>query len=152
MRSFPIRTALLGATLLALASCSDPVGSTVTGPQPQLNSTEVLYLRLAFHEKGYALQFRETVDDPILPALTDVYTYSGDELRLYGFDTQAAADSAVLTISQDGETVAGEPVPWIDGKELHYFQMDKLLILHRGDRSDVDQIITELTGGQFAGN
>lgn len=140
---------LLLLMLLPAAACESS-GPTATGqPGPVINFQEALTLRLGLRERGIQLRFRETVEEPILPTITDRYTYDGQDVRLYGFASTEDAEAALATVSEDGRTVGGEELPW--SGTPHFYHTRRLVVLHVGTSGELELALSEILGGQVAG-
>ena len=141
----------VGALVLASA-CDDPFPTSPDGgvQGPQINTSEAISLIAGLHERNYELDFQGAVESPIFPAPTDLYFNDDEDVRFYGFASVEDAEAAVATISADGRTVDGSPVPWTE--PIHFYHTERLVVVYLGDRTAFHLAISDIMGGQVAGD
>ena len=80
---------------------------------------------------------------------------NGESVAIYEFLSVAAADKAVLTISDDGSTVTSNDSPPIAIDFLnrpHYYQQANVIVVYTGGDADVIALLRKTLGEEFAGD
>jgi hypothetical protein len=109
----------------------------------------------------YQLLLTSGVPTEIGPAVeTGIFEQKAYEMKIHGspvffleYGSNEDADEIAETISGDGRTVAGKPIPMkgIMAGTPHFFKSSKVIAFYFGDRASTLAALTKVFDDQFAG-
>ena len=76
-------------------------------------------------------------------------TVNGNDVQVYEYPDEAAADADAQLVSPDGSTVGTTMISFV--APPHYYKAGKLIVLYVGQDRDTLDLLKDLLGSQFAG-
>lgn len=147
------------ATALAcvsLAACGDTTGSVIdddplfpdgaTGDELSTVQDLVTYLEA----EGRIVMVGESMTEPVFGVTGTQLTIDGQQVQIFQFVSEDAAEEAVADISPDGSTIGTSQVDWIG--EPHFYQDDSLVALYVGTDEATLDALEDAFGAQVAGS
>lgn len=90
-----------------------------------------------------------TVTQPFLSVGGQTITVNGQQVQVYEYANEDAANADAARISSDGGTVGNTMVDWI--APPHFYKTGRLIVLYVGTNTSVMQVLGTTLGPQFAG-
>lgn len=126
-----------------LVSNDEPV-SAPSGPVSDYAS-----LVGSIKSRGIAVDLVEELDDSPFSTTTKVISVGGATIQVYEFQSESDAESAILTVSEDGTEIGTSIIRWIDTP--HFYAKGKIIVLYVGQNPEVTSLLESFLGNQFAG-
>ncbi|MDC8437730.1 MAG: hypothetical protein LV468_01870, partial [Candidatus Nitrosotenuis sp.] len=73
----------------------------------------------------------------------------GATIQVYEFQSESDAESARLTVSEDGTEIGTSIIRWMDTP--HFYAKGKIIVLYVGQNPEVTSLLEAFLGNQFAG-
>ncbi len=89
-----------------------------------------------------------SVNQPFFSVEGNAITVNGENVQVFEYADQAAADAEAATISPDGSSIGTSVISWIGPP--HFFQADSIIVLYFGDSEEVMGLLGEALGPQIA--
>jgi len=103
----------------------------------------------ALRATGAKVEPGDEVEQPFFPVPGKVIKISGQDVQVFVFADEAAAQSAAATVPPDGSTFETMIIDWM--APPHFYQRGRIIALHVGTDAATIQLLTTLLGQQFAG-
>lgn len=126
-----------------LVSNDEPV-SAPSGPVSDYAS-----LVDSIKSRGIAVDLVEELDDSPFSTTTKVISVGGATIQVYEFQSESDAESAILTVSEDGTEIGTSIIRWMDTP--HFYAKGKIIVLYVGQNPEVTSLLESFLGNQFAG-
>jgi len=135
-----------GAVNTAAAPMNTLAASTAvqTAAVQDLNS-----LMTALQAAGITVEAGEAVNQPFFTVPGQTIKVNGQDLQIFAYDTAQAMETEAAQISADASTIGTNMPSWVDAP--HFFKLGSLLVLYVGQDQKIQDILSSLTGPQFAG-
>ena len=89
------------------------------------------------------------VTQPFFSVKGQVIKVNGEDIQVFEYSDEAAAEAEVLLVSPDGSSIGTSMVSWI--APPHFYKAGKLIVLYVGENGAVTDILEGIVGSQFAG-
>lgn len=124
-----------------------PSDESVSAPSGPVSDYESLVGHVK--SRGIAVEPVEELDDSPFSTTTKVISVGGATVQVYEFQSESDAESAMLTVSEDGTEIGTSIIRWIDTP--HFYAKGKIIVLYVGQNPEVTGLLESLLGNQFAG-
>lgn len=137
------RTTLLYAVfallmLFALAACGQAAALSDTGS-----------LITALEGAGVTVEDAGPIAQVFLGPEGRILRAGGQDLQVFEYPDEAAAEHEAETIAPDGSFAATTMIAWVDTP--HFYQAGRLIVLYVGSDAATLELLEGLLGPQFAG-
>ena len=129
-----------GGTAGPASPTATPLGKSVTDDTSLIDA-----LRAA----GANVEPGDAVEQPFFPVPGKVIKINGQDVQVFVFADEAAAQAAAGTVPPDGTTFKTMIVDWM--APPHFYQQGRIIALYVGTDAATIQLLTTLLGQQFAG-
>lgn len=137
---------LVGSIVLALLILPACAASPVSHGGPVRDYVSLVdNLRAA----GATIEPAGSVDQPFFSVEGNAIDVNGENVQVFEYADQAAAEAEAETISPDGSSIGTSMVTWVDPP--HFFQTGRIIVLYVGDNQEVIELLGEVVGPQIAG-
>ncbi len=137
--------ALLLAGVL-VAACAGQTDTVVSHGGPV---TDYVSLVDNLRAAGDTVDPAGTVSQPFFTPEGQLLSVNGEHVQAFEFESEAEADTAVETVSEDGSSVGTTMITWV--ADPHFYKAGKLVVLYVGEDDGVVDLLEEIMGPQFAG-
>jgi hypothetical protein len=150
-----MRTRVLALSVLALAvGCAH--AATVAHPA-RSSSSELGALVTNLRSQGASVKVKGPVSEPFFSASGTLLTVNGQEIRVMGFGTSAAATEAASAVATDGYSIGStehglttiSQVDWVDMP--HFYRKGSLIAIYVGKDTGTTLLLSQVMGTSFAG-
>jgi hypothetical protein len=124
-----------------------PASPTTTSQDQSI--TDDARLIEALRAVGAKVELGDAVDQPFFPIPGKVIKISGQDVQVFVFADEAAAQAAAATVPADGSTFQTMIVDWM--APPHFYQRGRIIALYVGADAAILQLLTTLLGQPFAG-
>lgn len=109
------------------------------------------YVSLVDHLRGVGATIVPTgsVTQPFFSVPGQVITVNGEQVQIYEYTDEEAANADAARISPDGGTIGNTMVDWI--APPHFYKKGQIIVLYVGTSTTVINILETTLGIQFAG-
>jgi len=90
-----------------------------------------------------------TVTQPFFSVTGQVITVNGEQVQIYEYADEEAANADAARISPDGGTIGNTMVDWI--APPHFYKKGQLIVLYVGTKTSLMKILEMTLGPQVAG-
>lgn len=152
MHKHSLTTAATALAFLTLAACGGTTGSvTDDGTNDVMvdDMTTVQDLVAYLETEGYTVATGETMNEPVFGVNGTQLTLNGQQVQVFEFASEEAADEATADISGDGMTIGTSQVDWVS--EPHFYQDGNLVVLYVGTDDATLDALEDALGAQIAG-
>ena len=125
---------------------TDETGSNVRLADGQQGAFDLMG---ALREAVAGIKAAGEVPQPLFSVPGQRYQMDGEELQVYEYTDEAAAQTDAQRISPDGFTIGTTTVDWLDTP--HFFQRDRYLVLYLGQNPIILSLLESILGPQIAG-
>ena len=98
---------------------------------------------------GATVEASAPVSQEFLSPVGQVLKVNGQDVQVFEYPDEAAAEREAKTISPDGSSTTTTMITWIDAP--HFYRSGKLMVLYVGSDAGITQLLASLLGTQFAG-
>ena len=103
----------------------------------------------ALKAAGATVEASDPVSQEFLSPAGQVLKVNGQDVQVFEYPDEAAAEREAKTISPDGSSTTTTMITWIDAP--HFYRSGKLMVLYVGSDAGITQLLASLLGTQFAG-
>jgi hypothetical protein len=103
----------------------------------------------ALRASGATVQTGEAVEQPFFTVPGRFIRVGGQDVQVFEYPDEAAAQRQAALVSPDGGTVGGSAIMW--AAPPHFYRRGLLIVLYVGDDSSVKSSLQSVLGPQFAG-
>lgn len=129
------------------------VGQTMGLPsgdgEAEESVTDLAGLLEALQTAGAAAEPGETLSQPFFGPEAQIVEVNGEQLQVFEFPNEGAAEEAVATVSPDGASVGTTMVTWVDTP--HFYKSGKLVVIYVGGNTELLSMLEDILGAPFAG-
>ncbi|WP_268542019.1 hypothetical protein [Candidatus Nitrosotenuis cloacae] len=118
-------------------------------PAPSGPVSDYASLVDSIKSRGIAVEPVEELDDSPFSTPTKVISVGGATIQVYEFQSESDAESARLTVSEDGTEIGTSIIRWMDTP--HFYAKGKIIVLYVGQNPEVTSLLEAFLGNQFAG-
>jgi hypothetical protein len=111
--------------------------------------TDLASFLQALQDAGLAAEPAETLSQPFFEPEAQVVEVNEQQLQVFEFANEGAAEEAAATVSPDGSSVGTTMLTWIDTP--HFYQAGKLILLYVGSDAELLPVLESILGAPFAG-
>ena len=111
--------------------------------------TDYASLVEALKAAGATVESSDPVSQEFLGPEGQVLKVNGQDIQVFEYLDEAAAERDAQTISPDGSSTTTTMITWIDIP--HFYRSGKLMVLYVGSDAGITQLLDGLLGTQFAG-
>jgi hypothetical protein len=146
MKSSRLISVFVTCFLIGLVGC----GGSSTPPTSHGGPVKD-YVSLVDHLRGVDATVVPTgsVTQPFFSVPGQVITVNGEQVQIYEYADEEAANAEAARISADGGAVGNTMVDWI--APPHFYKKGQIIVLYVGTSSTVINILETTLGTQFAG-
>ena len=134
---------ILLAAMLVTACALQPAAAERT------TVTDYASLAEALKAAGASVEASDPVSQEFLGPEGQVLKVNGQDIQVFEYLDEAAAERDAQTISPDGSSTTTTMITWIDIP--HFYRSGKLMVLYVGSDAGITQLLDGLLGTQFAG-
>lgn len=103
----------------------------------------------AVEAQGTSVETIEKREDSVFSVPVTVIAIGGADVQVFEFKSASDAQSAALTVSDDGTEIGTSIIRWIDAP--HFYTKGKVIVLYVGQNPDILNLLGSILGPQFAG-
>lgn len=148
-RGFLLLVALLA--MMVLSGCNQraaPAETGETGNQDrEISSVEDVVS--ALEAEGVSAEVAGGIEQVFFPVSGQIVTVNGQDVQLFQFQDEAAAESAAGTVDASGSAIGTTMVTWVGPP--HFFRAGPVIALYVGSNEEVLAALNGVFGAQFAG-
>lgn len=138
------------AMIVLVVGCVGTTGSVSPTAMPQGKTvTDEPSLLDALRAAGAKVEPGDVIEQPFFPVPGKVVKINGQDVQVFVFADEAAAQAAAATVPPNGSTFATMIVDWM--APPHFYQRGRIVALYVGTDAATIQLLTALLGQQFAG-
>lgn len=89
------------------------------------------------------------VSQPFFSGKGQAITVNGEQVQIFEYADEAAAEADAASVSADGSTVGTTMITWV--ATPHFYRSGKVIALYLGDDATVLKALETVLGPQFAG-
>lgn len=127
----------------------EPYPGAVEATPPQATGNEIEALIASLKAAAASVELDGTISQSFFTPLGQIIRVNGQDVQVFVYTDEAAAQGAAAQVSPDGSAVGSEQVAWV--ATPHFFRQGKLIVLYVGDEATVLQVLQSALGEQFAG-
>ncbi|GAB4577342.1 MAG: hypothetical protein Fur0022_00730 [Anaerolineales bacterium] len=128
---------------LLLAACGSQAAAS------RILVTDYDSLVEALRAAGATVEPADPVSQPFFGPEGQVLKVNGQDVQVFEYPDDAAAERDAETISPDGSSTTTTMITWIDAP--HFYKTGKLIVLYVGSEEGTLQLLESVLGPQFAG-
>lgn len=111
--------------------------------------TDLAGLLEALQAAGAAAEPVETLSQPFFGPEAQIVEVNGEQLQVFEFANEGAAEEAAATVSPDGTSVGTTMVMWVDTP--HFYKSGELIVIYVGGDAELLSMLEGILGAPFAG-
>lgn len=111
--------------------------------------TDYVSLVDALRAAGAQVEPGDNLSQPFFEPQAQIIHVNGQDVQVFEFADEAAAQAAAETVSADGTSVGTSMMTWMGTP--HFFRVDKLILLYVGSDEATLELLQEVARPQFAG-
>lgn len=127
-----------------LAACGSLAAASRGNPVRDYSS-----LVEALRGAGAKVEPADPVTQDFLAPEGQVIKVNGQDVQVFEYPDEAAAENDAATISSDGSSTGTTMITWVDTP--HFYKSGKLIVLYVGSDLDTLERLESVLGPQFAG-
>ena len=98
---------------------------------------------------GFSVETVAAAEQPFLSVEGKLLNVGGEDVQVFQYPHEAAADAQAALVSPDGSTVGTSKPHWVGTP--HFYKRGTLLVLYLGNEVKVLKALNFVLGQQFAG-
>jgi hypothetical protein len=150
MSRYTLLSLVITFVLVFVVGCGGTAGATPSPATPPGKSVaDDTSLVEALRAAGAQVESGDTVEQPFFPVPGKVIKINGQDVQVFVFADETAAQAAAATVPPDGSTFKTMIVDWM--APPHFYQRGRIIALYVGADAATLQSLTTLLGEPFAG-
>ena len=129
-----------------IAGCAGGASTPVSHGGP---ATDYVSLVDNLHKEGAPVEPATSINQAFFSVEELVIKVNGEDIQVFGYGNEAAAEAEAKLVSPDGGTVGTSRVFWVSPP--HFYRSGKMIVFYVGQNSEITGVLEKVLGLQFAG-
>jgi len=136
-------------TALVASHQANPEVEATTDVSTNPSDMSVENLSETLEAAGAEVEIGENITQVFFDVPGQIIRVNGEDVQVFEFADEAAAQNAASQISPDGSSTATTMITWI--APPHFYRAGSVIVLYVGDNENIQNLLESLLGPQFAG-